>query len=65
MYTALSLTDAQVVYLKDNLECRIGDLKSAIRPCVASGFNEDLKCKKGDIQNMLDQIEGKKMPQVA
>jgi len=65
MYTALSLTDAQVEFLKESLQAQLGNIKSEIRHTNTTEFKDELKCQKEDIQNMLDQIEGKKMPQAA
>ncbi len=65
MYTALSLTDAQVEYLKDTLQIKLGDIKSEIRRTHAAEMKDELKEKKHDIENILDQIEGKEMLQAA
>ena len=65
MYTALSLTDAQVTCLKDTLETKLGNIKSEIRHTHAAEMKDELKDKKHDIENMLDQIEGREYPMAA
>ncbi|RLA61521.1 MAG: hypothetical protein DRQ88_10950 [Epsilonproteobacteria bacterium] len=65
MYTTLSLTDPQVEYLKAKLQVLIGDIKSEIRHSQSSQMKDELKQQKHDIQNMLDQIEGKEILQAA
>jgi hypothetical protein len=65
MYTALSLTDAQVQCLKDTLETKLGNIKAEIRHTHAAEMKEELVDKKHDIENMLDQIDGKEYPMAA
>ena len=58
MYTTLSLSDSQVETLKEILKGHLGNIKSQIRHSQSSEIKDELKGRKNDMQNMLDQIEG-------